>query len=43
MEFPLPEDDTSEETELEKRVWPFPEKRETAGETGAEEWTVKGD
>jgi len=41
MELPRPE--TSEETELEMRVWPATEKREMAGDAGADELTVSGD
>lgn len=43
MEVPCPGNDTNDETELEKRVWPLAEKRDTAGETGVEEVVVKGD
>jgi hypothetical protein len=41
IELPTPE--TSEETELERRVWPVAEKREIAGDAGADESTVSGD
>ena len=40
MELPCPGDETRDETELEKRVWPLAEKRDTAGETGVEEVVV---
>lgn len=42
-ERPRAEEETKEETELERRVWPLAEKRETVGDTGAEELTVRGD
>lgn len=43
MELPRPEDETSEDTELETRLWPVAEKRERAGDAGAEVLTVRGD
>lgn len=43
MEFPWPGDETKEDTELEKRVWPLAENSETAGETGVDEVVVIGD
>jgi hypothetical protein len=41
MELPWPGVDTSEDAELEKRVWPFAENKDTAGETGVD--AVNGD
>lgn len=41
MEFPWPGDETSDDAELETRVWPLAENKETAGETGVE--AVNGD
>jgi hypothetical protein len=43
IEFPRPEDETNDETELESRVCPFVEKKEIAGDAGAEELAVIGD
>jgi hypothetical protein len=42
MEF-LRSDETSEETELETRLCPVAENRETAGDAGAEVLMVNGD
>lgn len=36
MEFPMPGDEVSDETELENVLWPLNEKREATGETGVE-------
>lgn len=33
----------NEDTELDMRLWPVAEKRETAGDAGADELTVNGD
>jgi hypothetical protein len=45
MEFPRPVDETREETELETRLWPWAaaEKREMAGEAGAEVLRLNGE
>jgi hypothetical protein len=43
MEFPKPGAETSEETELETRLWPVAENKDTAGDTGAEVLIVKGE
>lgn len=36
MDMPMAGDEIDEDTELENLVWPFAEKRETAGDTGAD-------
>ena len=41
IELPWPGDETSDDAELEKRVCPLAENKETAGETGVD--AVKGD
>lgn len=45
MEFPKPVEETREETELETRLWPWAaaEKREMAGEAGAEVLRLNGE
>lgn len=43
LSIELPRPETSEETELEMRVWPVAEKREIAGDAGADESMVSGD
>lgn len=41
--MPKPLEETSDETELDRRVWPVAEKRDRAGEAGADEFRVRGD
>jgi hypothetical protein len=43
IELLWPGEETKEDTELEKRVCPLAEKRETAGETGVDDVVVNGD
>lgn len=42
MEFPKGPDETSEDMELETRLWPDAENRDTAGDAGAEVLTFSG-
>lgn len=42
-ELPRPGAETSEDTELETRLWPAAEKSETDGEAGAEVLMVNGE
>jgi hypothetical protein len=42
IEFPKGPEETREDTELETRLWPGAEKRDMAGEAGAEVLTVIG-
>lgn len=45
MELPSPVEETREETELETQLWPWAaaEKREMAGDAGAEVFTLNGE